>query len=180
MISRSFYVSKIPWYYDRWTFSLYLNITVTSTEPELLFKIDVLKNFAILTGEHLFLRVVLIQLPTTLLKRTQTKLFSCKYCEIFKNSFLYRIVPVTTSLSIHVALALWCKSSVNVDMKDLSNCYHNVMIYFSKPDGNKALKLSKFQDMNTKARRFKEMEISLKSNTVAFKSDFNSKFHFWY
>ena len=63
-------------------------------------------------------------------------------------------------------------------MKNLNNCYHNVMIYFSKPDGNKALKLSKFQDMNTKARRFKEMRISLKSNTVAFKSDFNSKFHF--
>ena len=31
------------------------------------------------------------------LKETQTQMFSCEYCEIFKNTLLYRTPPVAAS-----------------------------------------------------------------------------------
>ena len=45
-----------------------------------LFKIGVLKNFAIFTGKHLYWSL-------SLLKETPTQMFSSAYCKIFKNSF---------------------------------------------------------------------------------------------
>ena len=36
-------------------------------------------------------------MPATLLKRTSTQLFCCKYYKIFKNSFFYRTPPVAVS-----------------------------------------------------------------------------------
>ena len=50
-----------------------------SSRSHIFFEIGVLKNFAKLTGKR----------PATLLKETLTQVFSCEYCEIFKNSFLY-------------------------------------------------------------------------------------------
>ena len=64
-------------------------------------KIAVLKNFAILVGKHLYRSLFLIKLLAIKLqawrsatflmqlfkKETPTKVFSCEYCEIFKNTY---------------------------------------------------------------------------------------------
>ena len=48
---------------------------------------DVPKNFTTFTGKHLCLSLFSIELlPATLLKETPTKVLSCEYCEIFKNT----------------------------------------------------------------------------------------------
>ena len=51
----------------------------------------VLKHFAIFTWKHLCWSLFLIKLQpfrsATLLKETPTQLFSCDYCEIFKNTY---------------------------------------------------------------------------------------------
>ena len=39
--------------------------------------------------------------PETLLKKTLAHVFSCEFCEISKNIFLYRTPPVTASLTGH-------------------------------------------------------------------------------
>ena len=41
----------------------------------------VLKNFAIFTGKHLCCSLFLLKL------QTPTQVFSCEYCEIFKNTY---------------------------------------------------------------------------------------------
>ena len=56
------------------------------------FKIDLRKNFAIFTRKYLYWR------PATLLKETPTKVLSCEYCEIFKNSFSYKTPLVAASV----------------------------------------------------------------------------------
>ena len=43
--------------------------------------------------------------PFLLKKQTLTQVFSCEYCEIFKNIILYRISPVVASDALH-AIAL--------------------------------------------------------------------------
>ena len=52
------------------------------------FKVAVLKNFAIFTRNRLYLNHFLITLqtwrPATILKKTPTQLFSCKYFEILR------------------------------------------------------------------------------------------------
>ena len=57
----------------------------------MIFKIGVLKDFAVCTGKHLcwslFLMTFQVWRSATLLKRLQHKVFSCVYCEIFRNSF---------------------------------------------------------------------------------------------
>ena len=54
-------------------------------------KKGVFKNFAIFTGKHLSWSLFLIKLqglrPAILLKRDSTQVFSCEYCEIFKNTY---------------------------------------------------------------------------------------------
>ena len=48
---------------------------------------DVPKNVTTFTGKHLCLSLFSIELlPATLLKETPTKVLSCEYCEIFKNT----------------------------------------------------------------------------------------------
>ena len=49
----------------------------------MLFKIGILRNFAILTEKYLCWSLFL-------LKETPTQVLSCKYCNISKNSFFYR------------------------------------------------------------------------------------------
>ena len=55
-------------------------------------------NFKVFTGKHLCWGLFLIKLqvfrPTTYLKRDPNSGVSCGYCEIFKNSFFYRKLPV--------------------------------------------------------------------------------------
>ena len=62
----------------------------------------VLKNFAKFTGKHLchsiFLnKVTGLRLATLLKKETLTQMFSCAFCEIFKNAFFYRTPLVAAS-----------------------------------------------------------------------------------
>ena len=65
------------------------------------FKIGVLTNFTNFTGKHLYWNLFLIKLQplrlATLLKETPTQVFSCKICEIFRNTLFYRTPPVAAS-----------------------------------------------------------------------------------
>ena len=58
-----------------------------SSHSQLLFKISVIKRFAIFTGKLLCWNLVLI-------KETPTQVFSCEYCEIFKSNWKRRIKKV--------------------------------------------------------------------------------------
>ena len=66
------------------------------------FKIGVLRNFANFIGKHLcwsiFNKVVGLQLYS---KETPTKVFSCKICETFKNTFFIEHLPWLL-LSVHI------------------------------------------------------------------------------
>ena len=55
--------------------------------PEMFCKKGVLKSLAIFTGEHLCRRLLLIKLQACVRKETPTQVFSCEYCEIFKNTY---------------------------------------------------------------------------------------------
>ena len=62
----------------------------------------VLKNFAIFTGKHLSWSLLLIDLqasrPATFLKRdSNTPMFSCEYCKIFKNNYFDKNLRTTAS-----------------------------------------------------------------------------------
>ena len=37
--------------------------------------------------------------PATLLKKTPTQVFSCEFCEFFKNNFFYGALPVAASVT---------------------------------------------------------------------------------
>ena len=54
----------------------------------------VLKNFAIFTEKRLRWRLFLIELK---LKETPTKVFSCEYCEDFKNTYFQENLQTTAS-----------------------------------------------------------------------------------
>ena len=62
----------------------------------------VLKNFAIFTEKHLCWSLFLIMLqdfmPTTLSKRDSNIGFSYEYCEIFKNTYFEKHLPMTASI----------------------------------------------------------------------------------
>ena len=67
-------------------------------------KKGVLKNFAKFTGKHLcqsfFFNKVVSLRPVTLLKKvTLAQVFSCEFCEIFKNIFFYRTPLVAASVN---------------------------------------------------------------------------------
>ena len=53
-----------------------------SSRSQMFFKIGILKNFTIFTGKQLCWR------------DSNTGMFSCEYCEFFKNRFFYRTLPV--------------------------------------------------------------------------------------
>ena len=77
------------------------NKSKRSSRLQMFFKKGVLKNFANFIGKHLCRSLFLLKLQTlrlaTLLKRDSNTVFSCKTCEIFKNTFPYRIPPVAAS-----------------------------------------------------------------------------------
>ena len=52
-------------------------------------KKEVLKNFTKLTGKHLCWSLFK--------KEALTQVFSCEFCEVFKNTFFYRAPPVAAS-----------------------------------------------------------------------------------
>ena len=68
-----------------------------SSRSQIIFEISSIKNFAIFTWEDLFWGLFLIKLqvfrPATFLKSDPNKGVSCGFCEVFKNSFLYRKIP---------------------------------------------------------------------------------------
>ena len=60
-----------------------------SSHPEVFCKKDVLKNFTILTEKHesLFNKAAGLQACSCIKKETPAPMFSCEYCEIFKNTY---------------------------------------------------------------------------------------------
>ena len=61
-------------------------------------KQSVLNIFAKFTGKHLYRSLFLNNKVTaTLLKNRLAQVFSCEFCEIFKNTFFYRTPPVAPS-----------------------------------------------------------------------------------
>ena len=72
-----------------------------SSHPEVFCKKRALGNFAKFTGKHLcqdlFFDKIAGLRPSTLLKKKLAQVFSCEFCEIFKNTFFYRTPPVAAS-----------------------------------------------------------------------------------
>ena len=70
---------------------------------QMFFKKGSLEYFAKFTGKQLCWRLFLIKLQTfgsaTFLKRDSNSGVSCRYWEIFRNSFFYRTAPVDASVS---------------------------------------------------------------------------------
>ena len=104
-------------------FNMYLHLiekdsSVRSSRPEELYKKGVLRNFAKFTGKQLcrsfFLNKVADLRPATLLKRTVAQVFSCEFCEIYKNTFFHKtpLVAASEQLSISV-LNIISQNSLN-------------------------------------------------------------------
>ena len=90
--------------YSRTLFHGYLSIILQrcrSSRPEVFCKRGVLRNFTKFTGKHLcqslFFNKVAGLRPATLLKKTLAQVFSCEYCEIYKNTFLQRTTLMAAS-----------------------------------------------------------------------------------
>ena len=80
------------------------------------FKIGVLENFSIFTGKHLCWSLFL--------KETPTQVFSCEYCEFFKNNFFYRTPMVAASASARATVSdhrIISTFQFNTDTKETSN-----------------------------------------------------------
>ena len=65
-------------------------------------KIGVLKNFAKFTGKHLcqnlfFNKAAGLRAPTLKKKKALAQVFSCEFCEIYKNIYFYRTHLVAAS-----------------------------------------------------------------------------------
>ena len=59
------------------------------SRSEVFGKKGVLRNFAIFTGKHLCLQLIK--------KESLAQVFFCEFCEISKNTFFYRTLPVAAS-----------------------------------------------------------------------------------
>ena len=71
---------------------------IRSSRSQILLNIVVLENFTNFTGMYLCWSLFLIKLLAfNFIKRDLTQLFSCKICEIFKNTCFYRTPPVAAS-----------------------------------------------------------------------------------
>ena len=80
--------SKLGKMLEKGSFNLPASESFRSSRPEVFCKKDVLKNFSKFTGKHLFQSLFLIEFFNKLFKKkTQTQVFSCEFCEIFKNTF---------------------------------------------------------------------------------------------
>ena len=82
-------------------------LIVRSSRSEVLCKKGALKKFTTFTGKHpwqslSFNKVAGLRLATLLKKRPLVQVFSCEFCEIFKNTFFNRTTLVTAS-------GLWCQ-----------------------------------------------------------------------
>ena len=71
--------------------------------PDMFCKKGVLKNVTKFTGKHLYRSLVFNKFadlrPATLFKKwTLTQVFSCEFCEIFKNTFSYKTPSVAASV----------------------------------------------------------------------------------
>ena len=61
-----------------------------SSRPEMFCKNGVIKNLTKFTGKHIWHSLFLIIFSQLYQKRDSAQLFSCEFCEIFKNSFFQR------------------------------------------------------------------------------------------
>ena len=81
--------------------------------PEVFYKKSVLKNVAIFTGRHLCWSLFLVKLQTftsaILLKQTSRQLFSCKCCDIFKNTLFEKRLRTAASGNF-----LGCEASARI------------------------------------------------------------------
>ena len=72
-----------------------------SSRPEMFCKKAVLRNFAKVTGKHLYQRLFLnkvVDLACNFIKKESlAQVFSSEFCEIFKNIFFYRTPHVAAS-----------------------------------------------------------------------------------
>ena len=72
-----------------------------SSRPGVICKKGVLRNFAKFTGKHLCQRLFFnkaVGLACNFIKKETLALaFSCEFCEISKNTFSYRTLPVAAS-----------------------------------------------------------------------------------
>ena len=87
------------------------------------YKKGVLKNFAKLTGKHLcqslfFNKVAVLGLQLYQ-KETLAQVFSCKFCEISKNTFFYKILPMAAS--INYDLYFWTCQTENFHLCGCGN-----------------------------------------------------------
>ena len=62
------------------------------SHPQILCKKDVFRSFSKFTGKHLFQSLLF-----NIKNETLTQLFSCEFCKISKNTFIYRKHPVASS-----------------------------------------------------------------------------------
>ena len=72
-----------------------------SSRPEVFSKKGVLKHFAKFTGKHLWQRIFFNKVaglrPATFLEKRLAQMYSCEYCETFKNSYFCRTPAVAAS-----------------------------------------------------------------------------------
>ena len=69
------------------------SIIIRSSRPNVICKKGVLKNFSKFTGKHLFWSLFFAGLRLSK-KETLAQVFSCQFCEFYKNTFFYGIPPV--------------------------------------------------------------------------------------
>ena len=69
------------------------NNQLRSSRPEVFCKKGILRNFTKFTGKHLCQGLFLIKFFI----KTLAQVFSCEFCEIFKNTIFYRTPLVATS-----------------------------------------------------------------------------------
>ena len=70
-------------------------LSLVNLEAAVCIKICVLKNFATFTGKQLCWSLFFKKL--NFIKKRLQQVFSCEYCEFFKNSIFYRTAPVAAS-----------------------------------------------------------------------------------
>ena len=102
-------------------FSKILASSYRSSHWQLFFTIDILKNFAILTGKHLCWSLFLIE---HFIKKRLQHQFSCQYCEIFKNRFFIQNSLLAASVHMNICLQehifVWFLSTIK-SRKGISN-----------------------------------------------------------
>ena len=82
---------------------------------QMFFKVGVFKNFPIFPGNHLCWSLFSI-------KVAGLKVFSCEYCEIFKNSCFYKIPPVAAFVIKNVAFTMHCTKMKKSLMENFIFC----------------------------------------------------------